>query len=175
MEYTGKKQKEAGHGPKFGMNEILRALHERKSVRLYEDRPVPDSVKAAVLEAAVQAPTAGNQQLYTILDITDPQLKHALSITCDNQPFIAQAPMVLVFLAALLRPRLPEGCELLCAGTNALATSAMLKAGAARGATGEHAIVYNAQRAHLILGPMGILLANGSPRLAYHRPARKSE
>ena len=78
-------------------------------------------------------------------------------------------------LAALLRPRLPEGCELLCAGTNALATSAMLKAGAARGATGEHAIVYNAQRAHLILGPMGILLANGSPRLAYHRPARKSE
>lgn len=99
MEYTGKKQKEAGPGPKFGMNEILRALHERKSVRLYEDRPVPDSVKAAVLEAAVQAPTAGNQQLYTILDITDPQLKHALSITCDNQPFIAQAPMVLVFLA----------------------------------------------------------------------------
>ena len=64
-------------------------------------------------------------------------------------------------LAALLRPRLPEGWELLCAGTNALATSAMLKAGAARGATGEHAIVYNAQRAHLILGPMGILLANG--------------
>lgn len=64
-------------------------------------------------------------------------------------------------LAALLRPRLPEGCELLCAGTNALATSAMLKAGAARGATGEHAIVYNAQRAHLILGPMGILLVNG--------------
>ena len=64
-------------------------------------------------------------------------------------------------LASLLRPRLPEGCELLCAGTNALATSAMLKAGAARGATGEHAIVYNAQRAHLILGPMGILLANG--------------
>ena len=64
-------------------------------------------------------------------------------------------------LVSLLRPRLPEGCELLCAGTNSLATSAMLKAGAARGATGEHAIVYNAQRAHLILGPMGILLANG--------------
>ena len=64
-------------------------------------------------------------------------------------------------LAALLRPRLPEGCELLCAGTNALATSAMLKAGAARGATGEHAVIYNAQRADLILGPMGILLANG--------------
>ena len=74
-------------------------------------------------------------------------------------------------LAALLRPRLPEGCELLCAGTNALATSAMLKAGAARGATGEHAVIYNARRADLILGPMGILLADGilgevSPEMA---------
>ena len=64
-------------------------------------------------------------------------------------------------LVGLLRPRLPEGCELLCAGTNSLATSAILKAGAARGATGEHAICYNAQRAHLILGPIGVILANG--------------
>ena len=64
-------------------------------------------------------------------------------------------------LVGLLRPRLPEGCELLCAGTNSLATSAMLKAVAARGATGEHAICYNAQRAHLILGPIGVILANG--------------
>ena len=64
-------------------------------------------------------------------------------------------------LVSLLRPRLPEGCELLCAGTNALATSAMLKAGAARGATGENALCYNSQRADLILGPIGVILANG--------------
>ena len=64
-------------------------------------------------------------------------------------------------LAALLRPRLPEGCELLCAGTNALATSAMLKAGAARGATGENAVCHNAAQADLIVGPVGIIMANG--------------
>lgn len=64
-------------------------------------------------------------------------------------------------LVSLLRPHLPEGCELLCAGTNSLATSAMLKAGAARGATGENALCYNAQRADLILGPIGVILANG--------------
>lgn len=64
-------------------------------------------------------------------------------------------------LVSLLKPSLPPECELLCAGTNSLATSAMLKAGASRGATGEHAIVYNAQRAGLILGPIGIILANG--------------
>ena len=64
-------------------------------------------------------------------------------------------------LVSLLRPRLPVGCELLCTGTNSLATSAMLKAGADRGATGENALCYNAQRSDLILGPIGVVLANG--------------
>lgn len=64
-------------------------------------------------------------------------------------------------LIALLTPALPPDCELLCVGTNSLATGAMLKAGAARGATGENAVIYNAGRADLILGPIGILLANG--------------
>ena len=81
------------------MNEVLRQLHDRKSVRVYEDRPVPEDVKRAVLEAAIQAPSAGNMALYTILDITDPEIKQKLSISCDNQPFIATAPMVLVFCA----------------------------------------------------------------------------
>ena len=64
-------------------------------------------------------------------------------------------------LVRLLRPRLPEDCELLCLGTNVLATSAMLKAGGSQGATGENAIVYQAARADLILGPIGIIMANG--------------
>jgi len=45
------------------------------------------------------APTAGNQQLYTILDITDQSIKEKLAVFCDNQPFIAKAPMVLIFCA----------------------------------------------------------------------------
>ena len=66
-----------------------------------------------------------------------------------------------VQLIKMLAPQLPQDCDLLAVGTNVMATSAMLKAGAARGATGEHAICYNAQRAHLILGPIGVILANG--------------
>lgn len=81
------------------MNEVLKQLHARKSVRVYEDRPVPGEVKEAVLSAAIQAPTAGNMALYTILDITDQNLKDKLAVSCDNQPFIAAAPMVLIFCA----------------------------------------------------------------------------
>ena len=81
------------------MNETVKQLHERKSVRVYEDRPIGPEAKQAILDAAIQAPTAGNMALYTILDITDPEKKAALAKSCDNQPFIATAPMVLIFCA----------------------------------------------------------------------------
>lgn len=81
------------------MNPTIRLLHQRKSVRAYEDRPVEGDVRRAVLEAAIQAPTAGNMALYTILDITAPEIKKKLAVSCDDQPFIATAPMVLIFCA----------------------------------------------------------------------------
>ena len=80
-------------------NEVLQALSARKSVRVYTDEPVTEAERNAILQAAFQAPTAGNQQLYTILNITDPALKARLADLCDHQPFIAKAPLVLVFLA----------------------------------------------------------------------------
>lgn len=64
-------------------------------------------------------------------------------------------------LVKLLKPVITVGCELLCVGTNVLATNAMLKAGAGQVATGENAVIYNAGRADLILGPVGIVQANG--------------
>lgn len=81
------------------MNPILQSLHSRKSVRAYADRPIEPEVRQAVLEAALQAPSAGNMALYSIIEVTDPDLKATLAETCDNQPFIATAPMVLVFCA----------------------------------------------------------------------------
>jgi len=50
--------------------------------------------------------------------------------------------------------------EILALGTNALATAAMLRAGAAEGATGENAVAVNAARADIIVGAIGILSAN---------------
>lgn len=44
-------------------------------------------------------------------------------------------------------------------GTNSMATSAMLKAGATAGATGENAVIVNARRARIIAGPIGIVLS----------------
>ena len=50
--------------------------------------------------------------------------------------------------------------EIIAVGTNSLATSAMLRAGANAGATGENAVLVNAARADIIAGPIGLVLAN---------------
>ena len=81
------------------MNETIRLLMERKSVRQFVMEEMPGEDIRTILEAAVQAPTAGNKSLWTAIHVTDPEKKLALSKSCDNQPFIATAPLVLVFCA----------------------------------------------------------------------------
>ncbi len=81
------------------MNEIMKSLKARKSVRQFLDKPIPQEVKQELFQAALQAPTAGNMTLYSVIEVTDQALKETLVKTCDNQPFIASAALVLVFLA----------------------------------------------------------------------------
>jgi len=51
-------------------------------------------------------------------------------------------------------------CDMTAIGTNVLATSAMLKAGANRGATGENPVIVACRNADVIVGPIGILAAD---------------
>ena len=81
------------------MNEIIKSLYDRKSVRVFEKRDISDECVELILQSAMEAPTAGNQQLYTIIHVTDQKMKEQLAESCDHQPFIAKAPLVLVFCA----------------------------------------------------------------------------
>lgn len=58
-----------------------------------------------------------------------------------------------------LKKRFPED-EILAIGTNSIATAAMLKAGADAGATGENPAIVGSRRADIIIGPMGIVIAD---------------
>ena len=113
------------------MNDVLMQIRNRKSVRVFENKPIVPEIKKEILNAAFEAPTAGAMMLYTILDITDEALKEKLAVTCDNQPFIAKAPLVLIFLADFQRwydtfcyadcePRTPREGDLLLAIDDAL-------------------------------------------------------
>jgi len=59
-----------------------------------------------------------------------------------------------------LRDEFGDGIEILALGTNAAATSAMMKSRANKGATGENAIVRNSSRVNMIIGPLSIVLPN---------------
>lgn len=70
-----------------------------------------------------------------------------------------------------LRDEFGETIEILALGTNAAATTAMMKSRANKGATGENAIVWNAGRVQMITGPLSIVLPNAmlgemTPRMA---------
>lgn len=112
-------------------NEILKSLYERKSVRIFTEQEIASEDKNSILQAALQAPSAGCQLLYTILDITDEEKKERLAVLCDNQLFMAKAKMMLVFCAdcrkwlsfyeeAGVKPRDPGAGDLLLAVEDAL-------------------------------------------------------
>lgn len=85
------------------MNETIEIINKRRSVRAWEKTPITPDHLNTIIHAAMRAPTAGNQMLYSILQVDDQQKKDKLAKTCDNQPMIAKAPLVLIFLADMQR------------------------------------------------------------------------
>ena len=81
------------------MNPVLKVIYERKSIRAYENKNIPEDIKDEIIKASMKAPTAGNMMLYSIIEVADQSKKDTLAKTCDDQPFIAKAPLVLLFLA----------------------------------------------------------------------------
>ena len=113
------------------MNQVIQQLYDRKSVRVFTEQAIPREAVEEILMSAAMAPTAGNQQMYTILNITDQELKSQLSESCDHQPFIATAPLVLIFCADYRKwydafiysgcdPRKPGAGDMLLAVNDAL-------------------------------------------------------
>lgn len=73
-------------------------------------------------------------------------------------------------LVSAVRERYPE-IEILAVGTNSAATNAMLHAGADQAATGENSVAVASERADVIMGPVGIVIADSmlgeiTPRMA---------
>lgn len=80
-------------------NSTLDVLKNRTSLRIYDKREVTKEEEDMILESAILAPTAGNQMLYSMIVIRSQEVKEILAKSCDNQPFIAKAPLVVVFVA----------------------------------------------------------------------------
>jgi len=81
------------------VNETINLIQNRRSVRTFSDKPIDRETTDTILHAAMRAPTAGNMMLYSIIEVVEQDIKEKLAKSCDNQPFIAQASLLLLFLA----------------------------------------------------------------------------
>jgi nitroreductase len=79
--------------------EFMTLIERRHSTRAYQDRAVEQAQLDKILHAANRAPSAGDLQAYSIVVVRSPAARKALARAAADQQFVAQAPVVLVFLA----------------------------------------------------------------------------
>ena len=74
---------------------VIEAIKARRSVRSYQDKPVEPQKLDQILEAARLAPSANNFQDWKFVVVHDSATRQALVKACNDQAFIAQAPVVI--------------------------------------------------------------------------------
>ncbi len=79
--------------------EFFQLIQKRHSIRAFVDKPVDRSLLSQILQAANQAPSAGNLQAYEIYQVEDLVQRTGLARGAKGQEFIVQAPVALVFCA----------------------------------------------------------------------------
>lgn len=77
-------------------NETIRLLHERASVRSFEDKKIPPNIMRLILGSGIHAATGGNLQPFSIIKIEKPEPKQKIADMC-GQDFIGEAPVDLLF------------------------------------------------------------------------------
>ena len=86
-------------------NATLDLLLAHRSVRHYTDAPLPAGALAAALAAAQSASTSSNLQLWSVIAVEDAARKQRLSVHAGHQAHVAEAPLLLVWLADMARLR----------------------------------------------------------------------
>ena len=80
------------------MNETIKTIMSRSSLRKFSKKEVSLEKKELIIESALRAPTAGNLMLYSIIKVEDKEVLEKLSHTCDEQPFIKTVSFALIFI-----------------------------------------------------------------------------
>ncbi len=87
------------------MNNLLENMLNHRSCRRYSDKEVPEELLQELFRAAQMAPTSLFMQSYSIIRVDDPQQREALYEASGRQPWILEAPVVLLYLADLYRSK----------------------------------------------------------------------
>lgn len=81
------------------MNEVIKLLKSHTSIRKFNEIKITDEQIENIIESAMQGATAGNMMAYSIIKIRSRDTLSKLAKSCDNQPFIEDADLALLFIA----------------------------------------------------------------------------
>ena len=79
--------------------DVFKAIKGRRSLRAFTNKPVPDKDVMKILDAARQAPSAGNLQPWEFIVVRDVEIKKGLAQAALNQTFIEEVSVVIVVCA----------------------------------------------------------------------------
>lgn len=85
------------------MNETISLLMNHRSIRKYKSEQVTEEQLNTIIKAGQMASSSSSVQAYSVIAVSDPEQKRALSILAGNQAYIEQCPVFLVWCADLYR------------------------------------------------------------------------
>jgi nitroreductase len=133
--------------------EVIRRRH---SVRTFDPRAeVSQEVTTKILQAAIEAPSAGNRQPWHFIVVREPALRRGLAEAAYGQEFVAEAPVVIAVCADPNRSAArygSRGSDLYCLQDTAAATEHILLAATDLGLGGCWVGAFNESAAARVLG-----------------------
>ena len=85
------------------MNDVLKPIFDRRSIRAYEDQPVPERTVRDLLEAAMAAPSAVAKDPWDFITITDSEMLKKVAEGLPNGKMLGEAPLGIMVCGSLER------------------------------------------------------------------------
>lgn len=100
------RQRYGGDAPEteFPLTPVMELMLRHRSVRSYQDRPLPDGALEALIAAGQSAATSSNMQAVSVVAVTDADRRRRFARAASGQAFVAEAPVILCFVADQARP-----------------------------------------------------------------------
>lgn len=79
--------------------DVIEAIEKRRSVRVYQDKPIPEEKLKKILEAARLAPSARNCQDYQLVVVKNEKIRNKIASEATSESFIGAASVIVVAVA----------------------------------------------------------------------------
>ncbi len=161
--------------------EIPEVVRNRRSIRAFSKRELPEEAVEVLVKAACMAPSAGNLQPWEFIAVRGQETKRRLAEAAYGQSFIAEAPLVFLVCAAPGRSSWRygrRGAELYCIQDTAAAIENLLLTATANGLGGCWVGAFDEERAaKAVRAPEGVrpvaIIPIGYPAEAPSPPPRR--